>query len=69
MSASDYANAVALNCTSNSVLFSFTVEDSGESKERLMSLSFSMCFQKWKGDWTLGKDITTAKEFCSVTIT
>lgn len=50
MSASDYANAVALNCTSNSVLFSFTVEDSGESKERLMSLSFSMCFQKWKGD-------------------
>lgn len=38
MPADDYVNTAALNCTSNSVLFSFTVGDSGESEERLMSL-------------------------------
>lgn len=49
MPADDYVNTAALNCTSNSVLFSFTVGDSGESEERLMSLSFCMCFQRWEG--------------------
>lgn len=49
MPASDYINAAALNYTSNSVLFSFTVGDSGGSEERLMSLSPCMCFQRWEG--------------------
>lgn len=47
MPISEYINAAAWNCTSSSVLFSFTVGDSGESEERLMSLSLCMCFQRW----------------------
>lgn len=40
MLANDYINVAALNCTSHSVLFSFSVGDSGESEERLISLYF-----------------------------
>lgn len=46
MPASDYVNTAALNCTSISLLFSFTVGDSGESEERLMSPSLCRCFQR-----------------------
>lgn len=45
MLANDYINAAALNCTSHSVLFSFSVGDSGESEERLISLYFFCAFR------------------------